>query len=122
IVLGCAPFRAASIGELRTLQEQGPAAPRSLWPDIPELLDLLIVDLLSPDPRARPSAQLAAECFEAAWQELAAHAPDEATLPASDRVALVESPSAVPAPPPMLATGTTPRGLPVMPAASSDEG
>ncbi len=55
LLCGHMPFEADGFETLRAMQRDVRPDPRSLWPEIPDHLEALLVELLAPDPRQRPS-------------------------------------------------------------------
>ncbi len=64
MLLGGLPFMADSIRAMFTLHvKQPPPRPRSMWPDIPPILEQLLLGLLAKDPRKRPALSSARSCL-----------------------------------------------------------
>jgi hypothetical protein len=82
LLLGRLPFEADCQVAVRLLQDEMVVDPRALWPEIPDALEALLQELLSVDPRGRPSIRWAADRLAGIAHELAA--PTITIVPASD--------------------------------------
>ena len=79
ILTGAPPFAGDSIGEvLRKVREEEPAAPRSLWAEVPSALGLVCMRALAKQPADRPAAAADLALAVQGWQEFERRKAEEA--------------------------------------------